>query len=397
MKTTKNVLFVHYGDDWLRGSEQCLLDLITNIDRLRFTPFILTNNPALHDEIIAMGIHSELESFSILLGWSAPRFNVRAWFHQVNSAKAYIAKADIDLIHVNSGAPCQWMYTVAKVTNTPMVTQLHSDYLARDRVTLGLHYSPRIIAVSKAITHQLVKDGFPQERLSIVHNGIDVERLDKQAVVDVNKVLNIPEDSLTFATVGSLIHRKGVDRLLLALRHLVLEYPNVHLVIIGDGPQRENLEQQADYLYLSDNAHFVGEQRHVMGWLKGVNGFVSGARQEAFGLVVAEAALAGLPVIAPFEGGIPEILTHKKNAIFYKNNGTAPIVNAMRAVVRNPNSSKAVGELAREHILETHTAVHNAREIEKVYLQILSEDFQTTTSIWQATSPIRTFVASRFA
>ncbi|MEZ8823847.1 glycosyltransferase [Vibrio amylolyticus] len=397
MKTTKNVLFVHYGDDWLRGSEQCLLDLITNIDRVRFTPFVLTNNPSLHEEVLSLGIHSELEEFSILLGWKAPRFSVRSWFEQVKSAKAYIAKAEIDLIHVNSGAPCQWMYTVAKVTNTPMVTQLHSDYSARDRVTLGLHFSPHIIAVSKAITHQLVKDGYPQERLSIVHNGIDVERLEKQPKIDVNKALNIDENSFTFATVGSLIHRKGVDRLLLALRHLILEYPHVHLVVIGDGPQRENLEQQADYLHLSDNVHFVGEQRHVMGWLKGVNGFVSGARQEAFGLVVAEAALAGLPVIAPFEGGIPEILTHKKNAIFYKNNSTAPIVNAMRAVVRNPNSAKTVGSMARQHILDTHTAVHNARGIEKVYSQVMSETRQPTTTVWQAMSPIRTFLSNRIA
>ncbi|MGF1720982.1 glycosyltransferase [Vibrio kyushuensis] len=397
MKTTKHILFVHYGDDWIRGSEQCLLDLVSNIDRSRFTPFILTNNPSLHDEMINAGIHSELESFSILLGWSSPRFNVRAWLRQVKQAKQYIAKANIDLIHVNSGAPCQWMYTVAKVTNTPMVTQLHSDYPARDRVTLGLHFSPKIIAVSKAITHQLIKDGYPQERLSIVHNGIDVERLENQAPVDVKKALNIDEDAFTFATVGSLIHRKGVDRLLLALRHLLLEYPNVHLVVIGDGPQRANLEQQADYLHLSDHVHFVGEQRHVQGWLKGVDGFVSGARQEAFGLVVAEAALAALPVIAPFEGGIPEILTHKNNAVFYKNNGTGPIVNAMRAVVKNRKSAKTIGLRAKEHILETHTATHNARAIEKIYVQAISENQQPTTSFWQAISPIRTFLANRIA
>ncbi|MCK6264946.1 glycosyltransferase [Vibrio sp. ZSDE26] len=397
MMSTKNVLFVHCGDDLIRGSEQCLLDLVSNIDRSRFNPFVLTNNPSFHEELLSLGIHSELETFSILLGWSSPRFNVKAWLRQVKQAKAYVKKANIDLIHVNSGVPCQWMYTVAKVTNTPMVAQLHSDYSVRDRVTLGLHYSPKIIAVSKAITHQLIKDGYPQDRLSIVHNGIDVKRLDNQKTVDVKKELNIDESTFTFATVGSLTHRKGVDRLLLALRHLVLEYPNVHLVIIGDGPQRDNLEQQVDYLKLSEHVHFVGEKRNVVGWLKGVDGFVSGARQAANGLVTAEAALASLPVIAPFEGGIPEILTHKKNAIFYKNSGTNPIVNAMRAVVKNRKSAKSVGRLAREHILEAHTAVHNVRAIENIYTQTISDNQQPTTSFWQAMSPIKTFLANHMA
>jgi glycosyltransferase involved in cell wall biosynthesis len=112
---------------------------------------------------------------------------------------------------------------------------------------------------------------------------------------------------------------------------------------------------------------------------------------------VAEAALAGLPVVAPHEGGIPEILTHKKNAILYKNSGTAPIVNAMRAVIRNPSSSKSVGALAKQHILEAHTSVNNAREIEKVYLKTISDNWHASTSVWQAMGPIRTFLAKRFA
>ncbi|MGC9461724.1 glycosyltransferase [Vibrio genomosp. F10] len=402
MKLAKNILFVHCGNDDHKGNENSLLGIIANIDRARFTPFILTNSSLLHEKMRQMGIHSELEPFSILLGWSSPRFNIRQWLTQVKYAKAYIAKANIDLIHVNSGAPCQWMYTVAKVTNTPMITQLHSDYSARERITLGLHHSPRIIAVSKSITHQLIKEGYPQARLSIVPNGIDVDRLEKQGAVDIKAQLDIGDDAFTFVTVCSLVHRKGVDRLLLAMRHLVMEYPHVHLVVIGNGPQREQLEQQTDYLYLSDNVHFVGEQRYVQSWLKGGNAFVSGARKEAFSLAIAEAALAGLPIIAPYEGGVPEILEHKKTAIFYKNtSGTCPILNAMRAVVKNPKSAQAIGLHAKEHILNNHTAVQNIRAIEKIYTKAMADNTNDTVNLvapsWVSLNPIKTFLADRFA
>ncbi|KOE80764.1 glycosyl transferase [Vibrio alginolyticus] len=397
MKNRKRVLFVHYGDNWIRGSEQCLLDLVTHLNRAQYTPYVWTNCEALHHRMQNDAMHSEYSPFTLLLGWKAPRFSVLGWYRLVKQGIDYIKRAQIDIIHVNSGAPCQWMSLAARITKTPMVTQLHSDYPMRDRLTLGLHFSPHIIAVSKAITEHLRRDGYKRDRLSVIHNGIDVDRLKHFSAVDLNEKLGIADDAYVFITVGSLIHRKGIDRILSAIRHLALEYPNTHLLVIGEGPQRHSLELNADELHINNHVHFVGEQTNVQGWLHASNAFVSGARNEAFGLVIIEAALAELPIVAPRVGGIPEIIRHKQTGLLYENSSIKPLVEAMRAVMKHPYPARALGVRAKQNVLARHTIQHNARAIEFVYEQLLEAQNLPEFSWLAAFRPVKTYITKHFA
>ncbi|EEX92411.1 glycosyltransferase [Vibrio orientalis CIP 102891 = ATCC 33934] len=393
----KKILFVHYGDNWIRGSEKCLLDLIHYLDNRQYRPYVWTNNEALLTALDTDFIPGETSDFPLLLGWKAPKYDVSEWYRLFKKACDIIENKKIDLIHVNSAAPCQWMLAAARAKKVPLVTQLHSPYPARERLTTGLHLSPHIISVSRYVAKSLLQDGYPEDKLSIIHNGIDVKTLEAQSTVDVKRELLLPENSFVFATVGSLIKRKGVDRILTALRHVTLEYPHVHLAVIGDGPLRKELEQQADYLHLSANVHFVGEQNNVVGWLKGCNGFVSGARSEAFGLVVAEAALAKLPIVAPFEGGIPEFIRHGKTGILYPNSKIAPLANAMRIAVANPNLCKRLGLQAYQYISLNHSLNNSCRKIEALYRQLLSQPQGQVRSFLHTFSPLKTFVANRLA
>ncbi|MFM2590008.1 glycosyltransferase [Vibrio sp. TBV020] len=392
----KRILFVHYGDNWIRGSEKCLLDLIHYLDNRQYQPYVWTNNPALLNELDKSYVPGEASDFSLLLGWKAPKYDVTEWFRLFKKACAIIERRRIDLIHVNSAAPCQWMLAAARAKKIPLVTQLHSPYPARERLTTGLHLSPHIISVSRYVAQPLFQDGYPEDKLSVIHNGIDIEKLEAQSAVNVKAELSLPNNSFVFATVGSLIKRKGVDRILTALRHVTLEYPHVHLTVIGDGPLRAELELQSDYLHLSKHVHFVGEQHNVVGWLKGCNAFVSGARSEAFGLVVAEAALAKLPIVAPFEGGIPEFIRHGKTGILYPNHKVAPMANAMRIAVANPNLCKRLGTQAYKYISLNHSLDNSCRKIEALYRTLLTQPQSRNRSLVHTFSPIKTFLANRF-
>ncbi|NOH79697.1 glycosyltransferase [Vibrio sp. RE86] len=393
----KRILFVHYGDDWIRGSEKCLLDLVNNLDRQHFTPIVWTNNEALKTELEQSYVTCHQDSFPLLLGWHAPKFDLFAWKSLVTAACAMIDKHRIDLIHVNSGAPCQWMLIAARMKKIPLVTQLHCTYPARERLSYGLNLAPHVIAVSRHVAQNITDDGFPSEKLTVIHNGINTEILEKQVPRNVHQELNIPEDHFIFATVGSLIARKGVDRILTALRHVTLEYPNTHLVVIGDGPLRATLEQQSEYQHLQDHVHFVGEQRNVLGWLKGCNAFISGARSEAFGLAVAEAALAKLPVVAPFEGGIPEFISHGKTGVLFPNHGVAPMAKAMRIVINNPKIAQTLGEKAYHYIIKHHSVAVSCKKIERVYRQLLTEPKSQPRSVVNLFSPVKTFVINRLS
>ncbi|OAJ96289.1 glycosyltransferase family 4 protein [Vibrio bivalvicida] len=393
----KKILFVHYGDDWVRGSEKCLLDLIKYMRNRSYEAFVWTNNRELSKQLELFNVPNELDSFPLLLGWKAPKYNVSSWLGLIDYGQELIEREEIDLVHINSGAPCQWMLAAARLKKVPLVTQLHCPYPARDRLTLGLHLSPHIISVSNYVAQSIVRDGYPTEKVSIIHNGIDTAALTAQEKVDVRQELNIPGQDFIFATVGSLIHRKGVDRIMTAMRHVVLEYPNVSLVVIGDGSMMDKLHHQAEYLHLAERIHFVGEQTNVVGWLKGCDAFISGARSEAFGLAVAEAVLAKIPVIAPFEGGIPEFISHGKTGVLYPNHGVGPIAKSMRILVNNPQLCSKLGLAGYEHITKHYDLSVSCRKIINVYRDLLEQPFVSERSIFSTFSPIKTYVANRLS
>ncbi len=395
--TTKKILYVHYGDAWVRGSERCLLDLLTHLNTDKYEPFVWTNNSMLIPHLEELRIPYQLDDFPILMGWNSPKVDVKSWIKLIGKGRQLITEQQIDLVHVNSAAPCQWMALAARYNRCPMTTHLHSDYIGRDRMTLGLHLSPYIITASNAISQNLKRDGFPAERLEVVHNGIDIERLEIQPQVDVKQRLKIGSDAVVFATVGSLIYRKGIDRIMVALRHLLLEYPNSHLVVIGEGEERENLNALCQKLHLEQNVHFVGEQANVVGWLKGCDAFVSGAREEAFGLVVTEAAIAKRTVIAPFEGGIPEIIHHGQTGLLYVNQGFGPIFDMMRCVHSHPQECQVIAKSAYQHVKQHFSVLRYVAQIEALYSRLLTLEELEFPPLKDNLKPVKTALAKRKA
>jgi len=197
------------------------------------------------------------------------------------------------LIPANSGAPNQWLNLVARSRNIPLLAHLHSSYSLRDRVTFGLHHVAMAVGVSNSVIDALLKDGMPSVKTCVIPNGIDTSRLDQEPVIDLRDQLNLNNDDFLIATTGSLIHRKGIDRIINSIKQLEISSVPAHLVIIGEGAERNNLQNQINNLGLSKKIHLLGEQSNVAGMLRGgVDLFVSAAREEAFGLVLAEASLS---------------------------------------------------------------------------------------------------------
>jgi glycosyltransferase involved in cell wall biosynthesis len=345
-----------------------------SLDTTRFVPLLWTNNPQLHQAAIDSGIHSELSVFQVLFGWKSQRASLIRFVTLLRQATAMVKKHRIGLIHVNSGAPCQWMWLVARMNHIPMLTQLHSGYLLRDRIRLCLHLSPHLVTVSRAISENLLAEGFPEQRLSIVHNGIDIETLEKQPPKSVKQMLHLPHESYLIATVGSLIHRKGVDRLLHAVATLANRQPHLYLLVIGDGDEQPALQALAAKLNIRDRVFFVGEQPDVFGWLrKDVDLFISGAREEAFGLVIAEAALAGLPIIAPAVGGIPEVVEHQISALLYPSYQDELIPAYINTLMQSPTLAQRLATAASQSVRRRFALHTNTQQLESLYQRLLDE------------------------
>ena len=384
MNNKKNILFVHYGDNWIRGSEACLINLVASLNKAKFRPVVWSNCEPLAEHFKQQSVSTVHTPFQLLFGWNDPRFNLYQWGAQLKQAIDLIKQHKIDLVHINSGAPCQWMCIAAKLCGVPVVTQLHSDYQLRDRFTLGLHLSPNIACVSHDVSKCLLDDGYPQDQLSVIHNGVVQHRTTNK---DVREELDIPQSSFVFITVGSLIVRKGVDLILQSLNRIQSQ-KDAHLIVIGDGEDKDNLIALAADLDLTSKVHFVGEREDVADWLCGdVDAFISGARYEAFGLVLAEAGLARLPVIAPRVGGIPEFIHHNRTGLLFDPSN--PIDDMCHQMTRLMSDAHLRGDLASQLYHLTHsdlTIEANTQQFENLYRKVIKQN--SSSSLFNGLKPL---------
>jgi glycosyltransferase involved in cell wall biosynthesis len=383
------ILFTHYGEDWIRGSERCLLDLLSHLDKDKFTALLWCNQPSMANEAKKLGIKVYCCEFPLLLGWHAPRFNIRAFLGLIRQAIALIDKHQITLIHANSAAPCQWLNFAARKRHIPLIAHLHSFYQLRDRLTLGLYQVPLLIGVSSYVINDLKNDKMPNSRMQVIANGIDTQKLLAQKRLDLRPALDIDVGDFVLATVGSLILRKGVDLIIAALAQLTAaKNCPVHLLIIGSGEQENNLKQQIKDLDLQQRITLLGEQKNVHGILRGTADlFVSAAREEAFGLVLAEASLAGIAVVAPAVGGISNVVIDGHSGILVPPEDVNALSAAIEKLYANPSLRGVMGKAGRQHVLDNFTIEKNCQQFEHLYGQLLS--FPATGQAWDSDWSLR--------
>ena len=370
----KKILFTHYGENQIRGSERCLLDLIKHLDKELFAPIVWCNSELLEAEVKKLNIRVIRSDFSILFGWLSPRYDFVGFLSTIRQGLDIVRSEQIDLLHANSGAPNQWLNLIGRISKLPLVSHLHSRYPLRDRLTLGLHKTSLAVGVSHPVVQQLLEDGLASERVEVVLNGIDNDYQDLAEALDLRRLLGLEAHDFIAITVGSLIHRKGIDLLIQALAWLVHREIPAHLVIVGDGPQKQALQDLTDHYRVQNRVHFLGERADVAGLLRGgADVLVSGAREEVFGLTLAEANLAALPVIAPSVGGIPEVIESYETGILVPPENHRAIARAILRLYRTPLLKSALGEAGRSRVLDKFTIRENVLRFQAIYLELIED------------------------
>lgn len=384
----KTVLLVHYGDDWIRGSEVCLIELCARLQSTHWRPVVWCNSSVLAERLKAMNITVAVSHFSILLGWEKPRLNLFNYRKLRTRAEELLLQYGVDLVHCNNGAPNQWMIPIAKRTGVPVLCQLHSSYLLRDRLSLFLNEADVLVGVSKAVLKPFAQFCETSNRCVVIENGITQIQHEPQ---NLKAKLGIDAETPLILSVGSLIRRKGFDLLLQAIASIASDESLIkpHLAIIGDGEEANVLKHLARSLNICEQIHWLGEQENASIWMgAGVDLFVSAARDEAFGLVIAEAGAAGLPVVATRVGGVPEVLDNGRCGLLVETESAADLAQGIRRLINNPGLAKAYANKLHQRVKTYYSADRNSQRIVNQYESLLRDtchkDFNESF-LWQKT------------
>lgn len=183
---------------------------------------------------------------------------------------------------------------------------------------------------------------FPNEKLppnSVILNAIPIDEIKAKASEFIPEKDNIP----TFTSVGRLHNRKGYHLLAEAHKKLLDDGFKHKIYIIGDGEERQNLEYQIKNSGIQNSFILLGTLMNPYPYVKNSDFYIMPSRSEGWPLIIAETLILQKPIIATAVGGIPEMITHKKNGylVEYK---TESIYDGMKKFLTNQDLLRQIRE-----------------------------------------------------
>jgi glycosyltransferase involved in cell wall biosynthesis len=160
-------------------------------------------------------------------------------------------------------------------------------------------------------------------------------------------------DGCTILCVARQYPRKHVADLLKAMAIVRRRVPKAHAVIIGDGPEHQNLLNLAADLELGNNVRFLGalpNDDDVVRWYRRADIFCLPSVQEGFGMVFVEAMASGLPVVATLSAAIPEVVPRNRAGLLVQPSNPDALASALVELLDNPAQRTAFGEYGQQHI-----------------------------------------------
>lgn len=200
-----------------------------------------------------------------------------------------------------------------------------------------------------------------KSKLVKIAPGIDVDHFfpSEKSSDLINKLrLN---DHRVIVSVGRLVHRKGQDKLIIAMSQVVKSFPKAVLLIVGEGPIKYMLQKLVQHHSLEKNVIFAGrvQLEELPNYIRLGEIFAMPARDRFFGLeveglgiVYLEASACGLPVIVGKSGGAPDAVIHEKTGLVVEGTSPDQIANSIKTFLQQPELAKNYGKAGREWVVD---------------------------------------------
>jgi glycogen(starch) synthase len=284
--------------------------------------------------------------------------------------------------------------TVKKETGMPLAFHVHSTEKGRtlgngssvvSNIELrGAKMADLIVTVSYAMKDELIQLGFPREKIQVAYNGVDPQKYDP-ASVSAEKVrqtkefYGLKEDDFMILFLGRLVGVKGVDKLIMAMPHVLSKIPRARLVIVGVGDQQEYLTNLTRTMrldaYVRFRFDFIPEEERILHYAA-CDVAVFPSYYEPFGIVALEAMSMEKPVVVGAVGvsGMREIViccSEEQCGYHIDPNNPSDIAWGIQSAIENPERQKWLGKNGRKRVLAEFTWNKIAEKTLELYEQAL--------------------------
>ena len=354
------------------GAEIALLTLLDGLNRLRWRPTLVY-----HDSPDVAPMLREARMLGIEL-WAVPPMP------EGLSGAAAIPRFALALrarrpgvfhAQLNSQSACKFGLVGAVMARVPAVVATEHLFV-ESRSSLSGNVQQRAlgaavgryIAVSRHVQLRLHKEfRWPLSKIVVVPNGVDTNRLRCEPDAALRAILSRKGTQPVVLTTVRLVPTKGLVCLLEAAREL----PEVHVVIAGDGPQRDELVRRARDLGVADRVDLLGHRDDVPQLLACSDIVAVPSLNEGLPLAVLEAMAAEKPIVATCVGGTGEAIVDGQSGLLVPPADPAALAAAVRRLLDDPAAAAGLARAARRRVEESFSSTRMVGQVTDVYEELL--------------------------
>ncbi len=289
----------------------------------------------------------------------------------IPKVKTIIKDHHIDILHAHTRVTQVLSRIVSRLCKKPYVGTCHGYFKRRLSRRMFPCWGDKVIAISDAVKAHLIDDFFiPLKRVVLVSSGIDLAAfplIDGNRRLKNRQIYNIKKDDVVIGIIARLSDVKGQDILIESIPRVVQKYPEIILMIVGEGKMEGALKEQVKKLNVERNIQFISVINKTYEFLTMFDIFVMPSREEGLGLSVMEAQSAGLPVVASRVGGLPSLIEDGVSGSLVERGNVLALADALIALIQDKDKRKKMGQQAHNFIQQKHSLKIMVDETLRVY------------------------------
>jgi L-malate glycosyltransferase len=361
----------------LGGIERDVTKLALRIDRSRFTPFVATYKPEgpRFEELRTAGVP--------VLHLKVPSLLSRQAISAAVQFASFIRKHRIKIVHAFDPSSV-FAVPLARVLGVPVVLssqlghrELH-DPRTRKQLSYVDRWSDAVVVNCEALrTHLVSGYSVPASRIELCYNGVETAEF---YPAPASRPPFLDGASFVIGTVCVLRPEKGLDLLqnaFASVRHLV---PGAKLLIVGNGPELERLQANAEKLGLGADCIFLPAVASVAPILRNIDIFASPSHSEAFSNALLEAMACGCCVVGSRVGGTPELIGENERGLLFAKGSSEDLADKLSSLIRNPDLRRSFGFRAAEFAKNQLSMEVNVSRASEIYSMLLERKLKTTNA-----------------
>ena len=307
--------------------------------------------------VFPLRIRSEFDFLAMIRLALAMRRNrcLLAHFHDAHSVAVGSAAASLAKVPIR---------VISRRVDFPLRQNLLSKRKYRKNID-------SIIAISEGVKEVLKKGGIPEQLIEVIPSGIDFSPYDEASASDyLRREFSFVADDYLVGIVAHLAEHKGHKYLIQATKILKEHTDKIKVIIVGGGPLKFELDEQARELKVEDIVYFLGFREDIPRILCSLDLFVLSSYLEGMGSSLLDAMACRLPVVATKTGGIPEVVVHRKTGLLVPPRSPSYLAKAILKLYEDRDLASRLGQRGYEVVRQKFSAEAMAVKIIGLYEKI---------------------------